>query len=159
MTELEQYMNTTAILIKQVEKAKESKKLLTKAITLLRDEYGIDELANKLDTSKETIQQYDTKKRIVDTINYSDINYNYFNEWLTEALDYECNIVFDKDDIDEDEDDYKELYDIRDIDIQFREEYAGEDDCDIAVYCKPKNEKKWWYVDNITRKLYERRFE
>lgn len=159
MTELEQYMNTTAVLIKQVEKAKETEKLLTKAITLLRDEYGTSDLAEKLGTNKETIQQYDKKKRILDTINYSDIKYNYFNDWLTEALDYECNIVFDKDDIDEDEDDYKELYDIRDIDIQFREEYAGEDDCDIAVYCKPKNEKKWWYVDNITRKLYERRFE
>lgn len=90
-------------------------------------------------------------------INYSDIKYNYFNDWLTEALDFQCNIVFDKEDIDESEEDYKTLYDIRDIDIQFREENDYDDDFDIAVYCKVKGNNEWEYVDNITREFYKTR--
>lgn len=157
MTELEQYINTTAILIKQVEKAKETEKLLTKAITLLRDEYGTSDLAEKLGTNKETIKQYDTQKRRLDTINYSDIKYNYFNEWLTEALYYQCDITFDR--LDVEENNFKQYCDIRELDIQFREENGYNDDYDIAVYCKRKGNDKWEYVDNISRELYERRFE
>lgn len=97
------------------------------------------------------------KSKILDTINYSDIKYNHFNEWLTETLYYQCDITFDRVDVEENY--FKQYYDIRDINIQFREEYAGEDDCDIAVYCKRKGNDKWEYVDNITRELYKRRFE
>lgn len=97
------------------------------------------------------------KLKILDTINYSDIKYNHFNNWLTEALDYECSIVFDKENLTEFE--YKRLCDIRDVDIQFREENDYNDEFEIAVYCRIKGNNEWEYVDNITRELYERRFE
>ena len=97
--------------------------------------------------------------KILDTINYSDIKYNYFNDWLTEALYYQCDIIFDKKDFEDDENDYKILCDIRDVDIQFREENDYDDDFDIAVYCRVKGNNEWEYVDNISRELYERRFE
>lgn len=101
------------------------------------------------------------ESKVLDTINYSDIKHNDFNNWLSEALFYQCNIVFyEKNELCEEEAvDYKKVFDIRDIDIQFREENDYNDDYDIAVYCKRKGNNKWEYVDNITRELYERRFE
>ena len=118
---------------------------------------AINELQKIKFKKKEIVKKNKTK--ILDTINYSDIKNNYFNEWLTEALYYQCNIIFDKKDFEDDENDYKILCDIRDVDVQFREENDYDDDFDIAVYCRVKGNNEWEYVDNISRELYERRFE
>lgn len=126
--------------------------------------YEIEEISQAIDRLQiiefkveDVVEEKESK--ILDTINYSDIKHNYFNKWLTEALYYQCNIIFDKKDFEDDENDYKILCDIRDVDIQFREENDYDDDFDIAVYCKVKDNNEWKYVDNISRELYERRFE
>lgn len=94
---------------------------------------------------------------ILQTINYSDIPNNRFNKWLAEALDYENNIVFDKEQITEENTDYKTLYDIRDIDIEFRKDRTCDNTFGIAVYCKTTNiDSEWEFVDNITENLFEK---
>ena len=96
------------------------------------------------------------KGKVLEKTNYSDIPYNDFNNLLTEALYYQCNITFDSEFLD---DSLKELFNIKDITLQFKEENNYNDEFDIAIYCKRKNKRNWQYVDNITRELYERRFE
>ena len=128
-------------------------------------DYQIKEISQAINTLqkidfkiKEEQQEKKAKEsKVLDTINYSDIKYNHFNNWLTEALYYQCDITFDKVDVEENY--FKQYFDIRDIDIQFREENDYNDDCDIAVYCRRKGNDEWEYVDNISRELYERRFE
>lgn len=88
-------------------------------------------------------------------INYSDIPYNYFNDWLTECLDLNENIIFDRDEYTEE---YKQLFDIRDVDIKFTNDFADEY-FTIAVWCRVKGEKDWHYLDNICEDLYKRRLE
>jgi hypothetical protein len=88
-------------------------------------------------------------------INYSDIPHNDFNFWLTESLEYNANIVFETDEYTEE---YKQLLDIRDVDIKFTNDYADEY-FTVAVWCRIKNEKEWCYLDNIAQNLYNRRFE
>ena len=97
---------------------------------------------------------------ILQTINYSDIPNNRFNKWLAEALDYENNIVFDKEQITEENTDYKTLYDIRDIDIEFRKDRTCDNTFEIAVYCKRTNiDSEWEFVDNITENLFKKVLE
>ena len=97
---------------------------------------------------------------ILQTINYSDIPYNDFNKWLTEALDYQNNIVFDKEQITKENADYKTLYDIRDVDIEFRKDNTCNNSFEIAVYCKTTNfGSEWEFVDNITENLFKKVLE
>ena len=98
----------------------------------------------------------------LDIINYSDIPYNDFNCWLTESLLYNADYVFNTDleYFNKEDLEYKQIVDIRDIDIKFRFENAFVDDnFDYAVYCKHKNSDDWEYLDNISKELYDRRLE
>lgn len=97
---------------------------------------------------------------ILQTINYSNIPYNDFNKWLTEALDYQNNIVFDKEQITEENADYKTLYDIRNVDIEFRKDNTCDNPFEIAVYCKTTDfGSEWEFVDNITENLFKKVLE
>lgn len=105
--------------------------------------YYINELEKRVD------------KKILDECNMTDLKYNHFNDWLVEVLDYQCNIVFEKDEYTEE---YKQLMDERSVDIQFVEDKEDKD-FPVAVFMKIKGSDKVEYVDNITQSLYERRYE
>ena len=96
-----------------------------------------------------------TSKKILDECNMTDLKHNYFNDWLMEALDYQCNVVFEKDEYTEE---YKQLMDEKSVDIQFVEDKEDKD-FPVAVFMKIKGNGKVEYVDNISQSLYERRYE
>lgn len=93
----------------------------------------------------------------LEIVNYCDIPYNYFNGWLTEALDYQCNIVFDKCEVKEDTADYKKIKKMNDVEIKFDAD-SSDKDFPIAVYSRTKKSKEWEYVDNITENSYKMRY-
>lgn len=97
----------------------------------------------------------------LDIINYSDIPYNEFNNWLTECISYNTKYVFDTDleYYKEDELEEKQIIDIRDLDIKFTNENDYDDEFEIAVYCKYKDSNEWEYLDNITTKLFDERLK
>ena len=95
-----------------------------------------------------------TSKKILDECNMTDLK-NHFKDLLIEALDYQCNVVFEKDEYTEE---YKQLMDERSVDIQFVEDKEDKD-YPVAVFMKIRGNGKVEYVDNITQSLYERRYE
>ena len=101
------------------------------------------------------------EEKDLEIINYSDIPYNHFNNWLTDCIYENTEYIFDTD-LDyfasEDLEDNK-IIDIRDLDIKFRLENDYDDDFDYAVYCKYKDSEEWEYLDNISPELYNQRLE
>lgn len=95
-------------------------------------------------------------------INYGDIPNNNFKGWLAESIWYNTNYVFDNDleYFNEEDLEYRQVINVRDIDIKFRlENYFVDDNFDYAVYCKYKDSEDWEYLDNITKEFYDRKLE
>ena len=135
------------------EQAKEKMKTLQLDYDSLRDYICVIEALELIANPPK--EWFTDENKVLEECNMTDLCYNEFNNWLEEALDYQCNIVFKET---EKTDEYKQLVKQEEVNIQFVKD-DDDDDFPIAVYMKLKYGTEIEYVDNITQSFYERRYK